>query len=326
MKILVTGGAGYIGSVVSHQLVTAGHQVVILDDLSSGYADNVPAQAQLAQIPLHHIDQVLTASAGFDAVLHFAAKIEVAESVAHPERFWDNNIRGTLALFEAMRAAGTPRLIFSSTGSMYSGTPPFTENSPVIPRNPYATTKYAIDLMITGECGRPGATFGAVSLRYFNAAGAVQLGNGYWLGERHDPESHLIPILLQCAGGQRPSFTLYGQDYPTPDGTCIRDYIHVSDLAVAHLLALKAIQQGHHEIINLGNGAGYSNREVLNTVQEVTGRTFPVTLAPRRPGDPAISIASSATANSILSWKPQRPDLTDIVSDAWDFHRSQHDQ
>ncbi|MEU1204663.1 UDP-glucose 4-epimerase GalE [Nocardia sp. NPDC005825] len=323
MQVLVTGGAGYIGSVVAHQLIDAGHDVVVLDDLSSGYADNIPAAARLEQIPLHNIDQVLTPEAGFDAVLHFAAKIEVAESVAHPERFWDNNIRGTLALFDAIRAAGTPRLVFSSTGSLYSGVPPFTEESLIVPQNPYAVTKYSIDMMIAGECGRPGTPLGAAVLRYFNAAGAVRTGEGRWLAERHDPETHLIPILLQCAAGDRDSFTLYGTDYSeTPDGTCVRDYIHVSDLAGAHLAALNDIRPGRYEVFNLGNGNGYTNREVINTVQQVTGSRFPVVEAGRRPGDAIVSVATSDKAARVLGWKPQRPDLADIIGDAWAAYRT----
>ncbi|MEC3915524.1 UDP-glucose 4-epimerase GalE [Nocardia sp. CDC160] len=322
MRVLVTGGAGYIGSVVAHQLVDVGHDVTVLDDLSSGHADNVPAAAQFEQIALHNVAQVLTPAADFDAVLHFAAKIEVAESVAHPERFWDNNIRGTLALFDAARAAGTPRLVFSSTGSMYSGVPPFTEDSLVAPRNPYAVTKYSIDMMIEGECGRPGTPLGAAVLRYFNAAGAVRTPEGRWLTERHDPETHLIPILLQCAAGQRDSFTLYGTDYDTPDGTCVRDYIHVSDLAAAHLAALDNIRPGRYEVFNLGNGNGYTNREVVETVQQVTGQQFPVIEAARRPGDAIVSVAASNKAATALGWKPQRPDLADIVSDAWAAYRT----
>ncbi|SUD48861.1 UDP-glucose 4-epimerase [Nocardia otitidiscaviarum] len=323
MRVLVTGGAGYIGSVVAHQLIDTGHDVTVLDDLSSGHADNVPATAELVQKPLHDVAHILTPTAGFDAVIHFAAKIEVAESVSHPERFWDNNIRGTLALFDAMRTARTPRLVFSSTGSLYSGTPPFTEESLIVPQNPYAVTKYAIDMMIAGECGRPGAPLGAAVLRYFNAAGAVQTSAGRWLAERHDPETHLIPILLQCAAGQRDTFTLYGTDYTeTPDGTCVRDYIHVADLASAHLAALDDIRPGRYEVFNLGNGNGYTNREVINAVQQVTGARFPVAEAGRRPGDAIVSVAAAHKAAAILGWKPQRPDLTDIIGDAWAAYQS----
>jgi len=210
-------------------------------------------------------------------------------------------------------------LIFSSTGSLYradsmTAADRLTEDSPVAPTNPYSATKLAVDLMLAGECGAYG--LGAASLRYFNAAGAVG-----GLGERHEPESHLIPIVLQTAAGQRDDLTLYGEDYPTPDGTCLRDYIHVADLAEAHLLALAAIEPGRHEVFNLGNGTGYSNRQVIDTVREVTGRPVPVRIAPRRPGDFMVSVASSEKARRTLGWVPRRPALRDIVADAWQFHR-----
>ncbi|MGO4615545.1 UDP-glucose 4-epimerase GalE [Nocardia sp. 2YAB30] len=321
MKLLVTGGADYIGSVVAHQLIDAGHDVAILDDLSTGFASNLPERAVFHHLSIHRVAEVLTPAAGFDGVLHFAAKIEVAESVADPEKYWHHNIEGSLALLRAVRAARTPRLIFSSTGSMYTGdgSSPFDEHAEVRPKNPYAATKATVDMMIAGECGA--SELGAASLRYFNASGAV-VSHGVRLGERHEPESHLIPILLQAAAGQRDSFTLFGTDHPTPDGSCIRDYIHVADLATAHLLALQAIRPGEYEVYNLGNGSGYSNRQVLDTVREVTGRDFPVSYADRRPGDPAVCVAASEKAGDRLGWKPQRPDLADIIGDAWDFHRA----
>ncbi|GAB4590188.1 UDP-glucose 4-epimerase GalE [Nocardia sp. IFM 10818] len=323
MKLLVTGGAGYIGSVVAHQLVAAGHDVEIIDNLSTGFATNLPTAARFHQMSIHQAGDILTPTAGFDGVLHFAASIEVAESVANPEKYWANNIDGSLALLRAIRAANIPRLIFSSTGSMYTGDgkTAFDENAEVRPKNPYAATKATVDALIAGECGAS-TVLGAASLRYFNASGAVLTADGTHLGERHDPESHLIPILLQAAGGQRPEFTLYGTDYETRDGTCIRDYIHVADLAAAHLLALNAIAPGRHEIYNLGNGAGYTNREVLDTVRDVTGTDFPVHIAERRPGDPAICIASSDKAHRDLGWKPEHADLATIISDAWRFHQT----
>ncbi|MGH7881839.1 MAG: UDP-glucose 4-epimerase GalE [Candidatus Dormibacteraceae bacterium] len=316
MKLLVTGGAGYIGSVVTHKLVNAGHEVVVLDDLSTGYRENVPAQAEFHQLSIHQVSQLLTPGSGFDGVLHFAAKIEVAESVRYPGRFWETNIKGTLALLEAIATAGVKRLIFSSTGSMYRGVglEKLTEEAMIRPNNPYAATKLAVDLMIAGECGA--SSLGAASLRYFNAAGAVDR-----LGERHQPESHLIPIALQAAAGEREKFLLYGDDYPTPDGTCIRDYIHIADLADAHLLALAAVQPGVHEIYNLGNGNGYSNKQVIETVREVTGRKFPIIMAPRRAGDPAACVASSEKARRELGWVPKRPALRDIIADAWEFQQ-----
>ncbi|MFI6172226.1 UDP-glucose 4-epimerase GalE [Nocardia sp. NPDC051052] len=323
MKLLVTGGAGYIGSVVAHQLVDAGHEVEIVDNLSTGFAFNLPAGARFHEMSVHRVADVLTPTAGFDGVLHFAASIEVAESVRNPEKYWHNNIEGSLALLRAIRAASVPRLIFSSTGSMYTGdgTTAFDETAEIRPQNPYAATKATVDQLIAGACGAFGI-LGAATLRYFNASGAVRTADGAHLGERHDPESHLIPILLQAAGGQRDTFTLFGTDYPTPDGTCIRDYIHVSDLAAAHLLALDAVEPGHHGIFNPGNGQGHSNRQVLDTVRAVTGVDFPVRIQGRRPGDPAVCIASSEKAHRELGWKPQRPDLADIVADAWGFHQT----
>ncbi|WP_216916761.1 UDP-glucose 4-epimerase GalE [Nocardia noduli] len=322
MKLLVTGGAGYIGSVVTHQLLTAGHEVEIIDDLSTGHATNLPAAATFHHMRVHDVADILTPTAGFDGVLHFAASIEVAESVRDPEKYWANNIEGSLALLRAIRTAATPRLIFSSTGSMYTGdgTTVFDETAEVRPANPYAATKATVDHLIAGECGA--TNLGAASLRYFNASGAVLTPEGTHLGERHDPESHLIPILLQAASGERDHFTLYGEDYPTSDGTCVRDYIHVADLASAHLLALQATRPGRHEIYNLGNGNGFTNRQVLDTVREVTGADFPVHTQGRRPGDPAICIASSEKAHHELGWKPQHLDLTTIISDAWEFHQA----
>jgi UDP-glucose 4-epimerase len=325
VKLLVTGGAGYIGGVVTHALVEAGHQVTVLDDLSTGFTDAIPDGVEFRRLGVHQVAQVLTPDAGFEGVLHFAAKIEVAESVARPDLYWNVNVGGTMALLAAVRAAGVPRLIFSSTGSMYDprsvvpqpggGFSKLDEDAVIRPANPYAATKLAVDLMLAGECEAFG--LGATSLRYFNASGAV----GH-LGERHTPESHLIPIVLQVAGGKRDQLMLYGDDYPTPDGTCVRDYIHVADLATAHLQALGAITPGRHEVYNLGNGDGYSNRQVIEAAREVTGHPIPVKLAPRRPGDPAATVAASDKAGRELGWHPARPALLDIVADAWAFHQS----
>ena len=315
MKLLVTGGAGYIGSVVTHQLVDAGHDVVVLDDLSTGFDDNIPAEATFYKGDIHDVSDILTPGAGFDGVLHFAGKIEVAESVKRPDLYWRTNVSGTLAVLKAVRTAQVPRMIFSSTGSIYQATDGLlTEDAPVAPTNPYTVSKMTVDMMVAAEASAFG--LGAVSLRYFNAAGAV----GH-LGERHTPESHLIPIVLRVAAGQQESLKLYGDDYPTPDGTCIRDYIHVADLARAHLLALEWIPAGQHEVFNLGNGNGYSNKQVIETVREVSGRPVAVQIAPRRPGDFVRSVASSEKARTLLGWVPQRPDLHDIVSDAWQFHQ-----
>ncbi|MGA8117245.1 MAG: UDP-glucose 4-epimerase GalE [Actinocatenispora sp.] len=318
MKLLVTGGAGYIGSIVTRQLLASGHQVEILDDLSTGYADNIPDGVRFHNIPVHDVAQVLTPDAGFDGVLHFAAKIAVGESVEKPGLYWYNNVSGTLALLDAVRAAGTRRLIFSSTGSVYGNVPtsdPIDEDTATAPTNPYSASKLMIDMMLTGEAGA--SELGAVSLRYFNAAGAS--GN---LGERHEPETHLIPIALQAAAGDRAEFFMYGDDYDTPDGTCVRDYIHVEDLAAAHLLALEAATPGQHKIYNLGNGNGYSNKQVVDVVREVTGAKLPVTLAPRRDGDAVVVVASSERARRELGWVPAKPGLHEIISDAWAFYQS----
>jgi UDP-glucose 4-epimerase len=330
VKLLVTGGAGYIGSVVTRALAEAGHQVTVLDDLSTGFAATIPDEVEFRQLPVHEVAQVLTPQAGFEGVLHFAAKIEVAESVARPDCYWDVNVGGTMALLSAVRAAGVGRLIFSSTGSMYDpgsvtalpggGFSKLDESAVIRPQNPYAATKLAVDLMLAGECEAFG--LGAVSLRYFNASGAVLSGQGVRLGERHTPESHLIPIVLRVAGGRRDQLMLYGDDYPTPDGTCVRDYVHVADLATAHLRALESLTSGRHEVYNLGNGDGYSVRQVIETAREVTGHPIPVKLAPRRPGDPAATVAASDKARRDLGWVPARPALGDIIADAWAFHRS----
>jgi UDP-glucose 4-epimerase len=313
VKLLVTGGAGYIGSVVAAMLSDAGHEVVVLDDLSTGHRDAVVSGARLVTGRVHEAD-VLDPS--FDAVLHFAAFIAAGESVQRPEKYWENNTVGSLRLLEAMRDAGVGRIVFSSTANIY-GDPdllPIPETAPAKPPNPYAASKLAVEHAIAGQAGAYGLA--GVSLRYFNACGA----HGRY-GERHDPETHLIPIALQVASGQRASLPLYGQDYPTPDGTCVRDYVHVSDLAAAHLLALEAMKPGENRVYNLGNGSGFSNREVIEVVREVTGHPIPVDPAPRRPGDPAELVASSEKARTELGWAPRRPGLRDIVADAWEFHR-----
>ena len=317
MRLLVTGGAGYIGSVVAAQLAESGHDVVVLDDLSTGYADAVPAGATFRRGSIRGDDAAAVLATGIDAVLHFAAKSLVGESVAYPERYWDNNLGGTLALLEAMRVAGTRKIVFSSTAAAY-GEPeriPITETNPVRPTNPYGESKVAVDTALT-EYARM-RQIGAVSLRYFNVAGAYQDAFGTCRGERHDPETHLIPNVLAAArsGGQ---VKLFGDDYPTPDGTCIRDYIHVSDLARAHLLALEATAPGSHKIYNLGSGTGYSNREVLDACREVTGLDIPAQVAPRRPGDVAVLIASSEAIAADLGWRAER-DLHSMVADAWTF-------
>ena len=323
MRLLVTGGAGYIGSVVAALLADGGHEVVVLDDLSTGHADAVPAAASLRPGTLREDAEAVLAG-GADAVLHFAAKSLVGESVAHPDRYWENNLGGTLALLEAMRVTGTRRIVFSSTAAVY-GEPeriPITEADPVRPTSPYGASKAAVDTALA-EYARM-HRIGAVSLRYFNVAGAAADAAGTWRGERHHPETHLIPTVLATArdGGRRDGggLRLFGDDYPTPDGTCVRDYIHVSDLARAHVLALEAAVPGRPAVYNLGSGTGYSNLEVLDACREVTGLDIPAETGPRRPGDPAVLVASSQAIAADLGWHAER-DLRSMVADAATFAR-----
>ncbi|MBF6328425.1 UDP-glucose 4-epimerase GalE [Nocardia transvalensis] len=324
MKLLVTGGAGYVGATVAHMLINAGHQVVIADDLSRNDDHQVPVGAVFVRCRVHDIADILTPGAGFDAVLHFAGLIAAGESMNHPEWHWDNNTRASLALLDAMRTASVERLVFSSTAAVY-GEPtelPLMETAPTAPVNTYGDTKLAIDRAIESYC-RAGQ-LGAISLRYFNVAGAHRCDDGAMIGERHDPETHLIPLALDAALGRRDKLQLFGDDYDTSDGTCIRDYIHITDLAHAHLLALGAITPNEHRIYNLGNGIGFSNLQVIQAVRDVTGCSLGVEIAPRRPGDPAVLYASSAKAHNELGWTPTKPNIHDIVSDAWEFHRTLH--
>ncbi|MFJ4862265.1 MULTISPECIES: UDP-glucose 4-epimerase GalE [unclassified Streptomyces] len=313
-RYLVTGGAGYIGSVVAAHLLEAGHRVTVLDDLSTGTPQAVPAGAEFVRGGLGHAAALL--SAEHAAVLHFAASSQVAESVRDPDKYWRNNVTGSLELMAAMRHADVRTLVFSSTAAVY-GEPdrlPITDDARTAPTSPYGATKLAVDHLITGEAAAHGLA--AVSLRYFNVAGA-HAGHG----ERHEPESHLIPLVLQVALGRRPHIDVHGDDYPTRDGTCVRDYIHVADLAEAHLLALAAARPGEHLICNLGNGEGFTVREVIDSVRRVTGRTIPEVVRPRRPGDPAVLVASAARAHERLGWRPRHTDLDSIVADAWAFAR-----
>jgi UDP-glucose 4-epimerase len=311
--VLVTGGAGYLGSVCAAHLVETGHEVVVVDDLSTGHRDAVPEGCAFVEGDVTEtVDQVL--ADGVDGVLHFAARSLVGESMEQPEKYWQGNVVTTLALLEAMRTHGTPRLVFSSTAATY-GEPeqvPITEDTPTRPTNTYGATKLAIDHAITSYATAHGLA--GVSLRYFNVAGA----HGRF-GERHTVETHLIPLVLQVATGRRDSVRIYGEDWPTPDGTCVRDYIHVDDLADAHLLALQHAVPKQHKVYNLGSGAGFSVRQVIDTCREVTGHPLPALSAPRRPGDPAVLIASSLRAEQELGWRPSRTELTRIVSDAWRF-------
>jgi UDP-glucose 4-epimerase len=321
MKLLVTGGTGYIGSVVAYQFVEAGHEAVIFDDLSKGHEGAVPEQTRFVRGDLLDANRLRSVLAeGFDGVIHLAARSAAGESVEHPELYYRTNVCGTLNLLDAMREAGAKRLVFSSTAAVY-GEPeevPIPETAPTVPTNPYGASKLAADHMIGYEASAHGLA--AVSLRYFNVAGAS--GD---FGESHDPETHLIPLVLQAAAGTRDSIEIFGTDYPTPDGTAIRDYIHVEDLGRAHLLALEATKEGEHRVYNLGNGAGFSVLEVVETARRVTGRPIEAVESPRRPGDPSVLVASSDRIRSELGWKAEKPDLETMISDAWSWMQAHPD-
>jgi UDP-glucose 4-epimerase len=314
VKLLVTGGAGYIGSIVASQLLDRGHEVIVLDNLRQGHREAVPSAATLVELDLRDEAGVRDlVGQGFDAVLHFAALALVGESVSHPERYYRTNVGGTLNLLEAMTGAGVSRLVFSSTCAVY-GQPdevPIPETAPPRPTNAYGASKLAVDGMIGDFCRAHG--LGAVSLRYFNVAGAK--GE---LGEDHDPETHLIPNVLRAALGVQPHVEIYGTDYPTPDGTAIRDYIHIEDLSDAHLLALEGTEPSRHRIFNLGTGSGYSVREVVETAREISGAEIAVRESARRPGDPPRLVAANERISSELGWEP-RKGLREMIADAWAF-------
>jgi UDP-glucose 4-epimerase len=321
LKILVVGGAGYIGSHMVKHLGEAGVEVVTLDNLSSGHRDAVThgefVQGDIAdRAPLDS----LFASRSFDAVMHFASHIEVGESVRVPLKYYRNNVSNTLTLLEAMQVAKIDKFIFSSTAAIF-GTPqysPIDERHPRSPINPYGRTKHMVEQILEDLDRAHGLR--AVCLRYFNAAGADPSGA---LGERHDPESHLIPLTLQAASGRRPSIAVFGSDYDTPDGTCIRDYVHIVDLCEAHWLALQSLLRGAgSQQYNLGNGDGFSVLEVIETVRRVTGREFKVVKEARRAGDPPRLVADATAARSTLGWTPKYPSLETIVEHAWNFEQN----
>ncbi|MCX5042585.1 UDP-glucose 4-epimerase GalE [Aldersonia sp. NBC_00410] len=321
MKLLVTGGAGYVGSVCAKVLLERGHEVVVLDDLSTGNADAVPEGASFVEGDVAAEATGLLTGGGFDGVLHFAAKSLVGESVLEPETYWHGNVVKSLDLLDAMRSSGTPRLVFSSTAATY-GEPessPITEDAPARPTNPYGATKLAIDHAITSYAVAHGLA--ATSLRYFNVAGAYA---GF--GENRLVETHLIPLVLQVAVGRRESIAVFGTDWPTPDGTAVRDYIHIRDLSDAHVLALESSEPGKHRIYNLGSGNGFSVREVISACERVTARNIDAKDSPRRAGDPAVLVASSARAIAELGWSPQHTDLDEIVADAWTYVQSLGDR
>lgn len=328
MNILVTGGAGYIGSHTVQALLADGHKVVIYDDLMKGHVGALPEQNDQAKFYLGDIaDRDFVTSVikdeKIDAVVHFAAASLVGESQTHPAFYYNNNVAGTLALVDVLRATGVKKLVFSSTAAVY-GEPavtPITEEAALHPTNVYGRTKLMIEQLLADYSAAYGLNY--VALRYFNAAGAI---DGGLIGEDHEPETHLIPLILQTALGQRPAIAIYGTDYPTPDGTCIRDYVHVCDLADAHVLALKhLLAGGTSRIYNLGSEQGYSVREIIAAAKKVTGIDFTVQEQARRSGDPAVLIASSKKICDELKWQPKHSSLTSILSSAWEWHQSYPD-
>jgi UDP-glucose 4-epimerase len=318
-RILVTGGAGFIGSVITKQLVDRGDDVVVFDNLSNGRERAVPQGATLVTGDLSdrkEIDRIFE-NRPVDAVIHLAASIEAGESMKVPEKYFRNNTANTLTLLESMIEHQIPRLVFSSTAALY-GTPertPIEETDPLHPTNTYGESKLLVERMLAWFHSIHGLRYAC--LRYFNAAGATKEQ-----GEDHRPESHLIPLILQVASGKREYISIFGTDYPTPDGTCVRDYIHVSDLASAHLLVLDALRDKDKLIYNLGTGRGFTVREVIDTVRKVTGHPIPAREEPRRAGDPAVLVASSDKIKRELNWQPQYPDLQDIVKSAWTWFQS----
>lgn len=319
MNILVAGGAGYIGGVTTQQLLDAGHQVTVYDNLVKGYKAAIPENAKFFQgdiLDNKALDQIL-GDTSYDAIFHFAAFIEAGESMVDPGKFFHNNVMGSMNLIEAASRHNVPRFVFSSTAGVYaSKDSPITETDPIGPASVYGQTKYMIEQTLEWYHKVKGLRFAA--LRYFNAAGATPPVRG----EAHRPESHLIPLVLQVALGQRESIAMFGTDYPTADGTCIRDYIHITDLAAAHLLALDHLNDHPRMVYNLGNGTGYSVKEVIDTAREVTGHDIPAEAKPRRPGDAAILVGDASRIKADLGWEPQIPDLKTIISTAWEWHHT----
>jgi UDP-glucose 4-epimerase len=318
MNILVTGGAGYIGSAIAQALIKAGHSVTVYDSLVTGHRGAVPEEALFVQADLsdsHTLAKTLT-DQKFDGVIHCAAFIEAGESMKDPGRFYTNNLTNSHALIETAIRAGVKRFVLSSTAAVYqSSDEPLTEESPLGPTNVYGHSKLMVEQVLDWYRTIHGLQFAA--LRYFNAAGALP-----GRGEAHQPESHLIPLVLRVPLGERDAAHIYGTDYPTPDGTCIRDYIHISDLVSAHLLALNGLSERDRLIYNLGSGNGYSVREVIETARQVTGHPIPAKELPRRPGDSARLVASSEKIRQELSWKPEHDNLLEIISSAWEWHQS----
>ncbi len=321
MKVVVTGGAGYIGGTVATLLLKAGHEVTIIDSLVHAERKYVPEGANFVQADLaerEKVEQVLRESQA-EGVLHFAALIEAGESMQKPELYFRNNTASTLSLLEAMHTTGVNKLVFSSTAAVY-GEPafvPIPETATLQPTNTYGESKLLVEQMLTWLNRLHGLRY--ASLRYFNVAGALP-----GRGEAHEPETHIIPLILDVALGRREEIFIYGDDYQTPDGTCIRDYVHVVDLADAHMLAFHALEEKDKLILNLGNGAGFSVKEVIEAARKVTGHPIPAEMKPRRPGDPARLVASSEQAKQVLGWTPKRADLETILRDAWAWHQQRY--
>ncbi len=321
MKILITGGAGYVGGTVAELLLEKGHEPVIYDNLCHGHRSLVPSRAPFVEGDIAdraRLGEVFDTH-GFDGVMHFAALIEAGESMRRPELYFRSNTASTLALLETMLDKGVKKLVFSSTAAVY-GEPestPITEDAPLRPTNPYGESKLLVEQMLTWLNRIHG--FRYASLRYFNVAGAIE-----GRGEAHEPESHLIPLVLDVAQGRRKSIKIFGTDYPTADGTCIRDYIHVWDLARAHLLAFQALSERDRLIYNIGNGQGFSIREVIESARRVTGHPIPVEEVERRPGDPAVLIASSEKIGREMGWKPEFDTLDKIIATAWQWHQERY--
>jgi UDP-glucose 4-epimerase len=339
MKIMVTGGAGYVGGTTAALLSQQGHQVTIVDNLCHAKREEAPAGIEFVEADISDrarmeglFREASSAGTPFDGVLHFAALIEAGESMKHPEIYFRNNTASTLALLESVLAAGPKRFVFSSTAAVY-GEPefvPIPETAALKPTNAYGESKLLVEYMLGWFHKIHGLR--SAALRYFNVAGAPEVGGkgsgAIVSGEAHEPESHLIPLILDVALGRRPAIKIFGDDYPTHDGTCVRDYVHVSDLADAHLLALEALETPraaeHRLIYNLGNGAGFTVKEVIDSVRRVTGHPIPVDLEPRRPGDPAFLIASSDKAIAELGWQPKYPQIDEIIRTAWIWHQKRH--
>lgn len=319
MKVLVAGGAGYIGSHAVKQLLDAGHRAVVVDNLFRGHREAVDSRAPFYQLDLAETDALadVLREHRIDCVMHFAALAYVGESVTEPLIYYDNNTAGTISMLKAMQAAGVPRIVFSSTCATY-GEPestPIVETMPQEPINPYGWSKWCVERILR-DYGAAERDFSFVALRYFNVAGLAADGS---LGEDHDPETHLIPALLQTALGQREKITVFGTDYPTPDGTCIRDYIHVEDLCAAHIRAMEALEPGDGRFYNLGIGKGYSVTEVLEAARKVTGREIPAEYGDRRPGDPAVLYANAQKIRQELGWSAKYTEIEEIIATAWQW-------